>query len=180
MSKKYRTLKTAHMLLIIAGIVVYACALIKYSDSISRITSVCYITNILALSLGFVYLIMNYRKDAATYYKAFMWLVVISEMIESVSILSSYTPTVADIFKNNINLVLFTLIAGAKNYGKNNSKLLAIVLVIFNVYAIIDITTMNGIAGFAIMDRIGQLIIAIATSAMIYGKYLDKELRKAD
>ena len=182
-NKKYLPLKIIHLIVIIAGIALYGFSLINYSSYINGSVTLRLIVDIVAFAFGLVYLIMSYKKNASIYYKAFMWLLVISQVVESASILSSYTPSMIDIFKNNVNLVLFTLIAGARDYGKNNSYLLALCLVVFNVYAVFDVASMisladsNAMATLAMFDRIGQLLLAISASFMVCGKYLDKTSR---
>ena len=184
--KKEKLFRIIHLIVIVAGIALYGFLLINYSSYVTNSVIFRLIVDIVALALGLVYLIMSYKKNASNYYKAFMWLLVISRIVESASILSSYTPSMADIFKNNVNLVLFTLIAGAKDYGKNNSYLLALCLVVFNVYAVFDVASMtsladsSAIATLAMLDRIGQLLLAITTSFMVCGKYLDKKSRGAN
>lgn len=181
MENKEKVLKIIHLLIVVAGIAVYAISLTQCDINTPRIVYIRLFLNIVALVLALVYLAMSYRKNASSYYKAFMWLLVISEVIESTSQLSSITPNVADIFKINVNLVLFTLIAGAKDYGKNNSYLLALCLVIFNVYTVFDVVSVapnsNVTFNLQLLDRIGQLLLAVTASFMVCGKYIDKESR---
>lgn len=183
MEKRGKLLKVIHFIVIVVSIALYAYLLIKYGPITSSSIVFRIAIDLLALLLALIYLIMSYKKDASGYYKVFMWLLVISQVVENASILSEYQPTMIDVFKNNFNLVLFTLIAGAKDYGKKLSYLLAICLVAFNAYAVFDVITMfssmldSEIAIIGIIDRIGQLLLAITASFMICGKYLDKDNR---
>ena len=181
MENKEKVIKLAHLIVTVVGLALYVISLLQYGSNINRIVFISILVNIVALVLGLIYLAMSYKKNAASFYKAFMWILVISEVIESVSISSTFTPTVADIFRININLVLFTLIAGAKDYGKKNSYLLALCLVVFNVYTVLNVLPTAGNfnidANLVIFDRIGQLMLAILASLMVCGKYIDKDAR---
>ena len=167
MENKEKTIKIVHLIVTIAGLALYVISLLQYGSNINRIVFISILSNVIALVLGLVYLIMSYKKNAASFYKAFMWILVISEIIESVSISNTFALTVADVFRININLVLFTLIAGAKDYGKKNSYLLALCLVVFNVYCVLNAIptadNFNADTNLIMFDRIGQLMFDIST-----------------
>ena len=178
---KHPFLKIIHMLLVAVGIVLYLVLLMKYTASLSKLAITRLTVDGIALAVGFVYLTMSYKKDAAGYYKAFLWILVISQIVENVSILASYSAPAVDVLKNSINLVLVTLLAGAKDYGKAKTYVLAVALAAFNAYAVVDVIlsadTFGALAGLVMWDRIGRLIMAVVAGLMVRGKYLDKAER---
>ena len=114
--------------------------------------------------------------------KVFMWFVLAAQIVETSSIIS-VNITLLDAFKNTINLVLFTLLAGAKDYGKKNTYALVAAVIVFNIYAVIDVATVAASFGagakLVVIDRIGQLVLAVIAGLMVCGKYSDKASRGA-
>ena len=180
MENKLTILKTINFILAVVGIGIYVYLCVAFSSIDSSIILVRFIANIIAFVAGFVYLLKGYSKQASAYYKVFMWLVLVSQIVETSSIITANT-TLFDAFKNTINIVLFTLLAGAKDYGKKNTYALAIAVIVFNVYAVIDVAivaaSFGTMAKMVVIDRLGQLVLAIVAGLMVCGKYADKTAR---
>lgn len=180
-NKKYLPLKIGHIILIVAGIVLYAATLLLFGQGTTALMKTSTVLNIVALAAGFVYLSMGYKKNASVYYKTFMWLLVLSEIIENTAIFSMGTSSALNALECILALVLFVLLAGAKDYGKTKSNIIAITLVGINIYAVISLISMLdqfGAMGTAVMfDQIGQLVLASTTALMVCGKYIDKTER---
>ena len=180
-NKKYLPLKIGHLILIVAGIALYVVTLFCFNQGSTALMKTSTVLNIVALVAGFVYLSMGYKKNAAVYYKTFMWILVVAEIIENTAIFSMGTSSVSNTLEVILALVLFVLLAGAKDYGKTKSNIIAIALVAINVYAVISLFSMldqfGAMAMGVMFDQIGQLILASTTALMVCGKYIDKTAR---
>ena len=102
-------------------------------------------------------------------------------MFAAAEILNTGTSSVSNTLEVILALVLFVLLAGAKDYGKTKSNIIAIALVAINVYAVISLFSMLDQFGAmetgVMFDQIGQLILASTTALMVCGKYIDKTAR---
>lgn len=186
-NNKHLPLRIIHFILIAAGIVLYVITLISFAEGASALNKASTVLNILALASGVVYLIMGYKKSASLFYKMFTWFFMISQIMECTSIFSMGI----DISAFNVFITVFTLVAaimlgGAKDYGKVKTNIVSIAIVVLRLYAAImifrDMNLFDG-TGIAIealiLDRIGQLIIAVVAAITVCGKYLDKTARGA-
>ena len=186
-NKKYLPLKIVHLLVIAAGIVLYAMTLVSFAQGASALNIASTVLNILALAAGCVYLIAGYTKKAHLCYKIFMWLFMIAEMIECTSVFSIGIDLPAfSVFRKVFALAVVILLGGAKDYGKVKSIIISVALVVLNVYTVIAaILAMSRFTGTELsaeamlFDAIGQLILASTAALMVCGKYLDKAARGA-
>ena len=186
-NKKHLPLKIAHLIFMIAGIVLYAITLISFTQGVTVLSFIVRVLNILVLAAGIVYLAFGYKKKANLYYKIFMWLLVISQIVEY-TCQNSMGDTGSLLFIKFTKYVAFALIillAGAKDYGVVKSNILSIALVAINIYILLDCifsAAPNFVAqgwpvGPLYIDAIGQLIIASTVAFMVCAKYLDKAER---
>ena len=184
-NKKYLPLKIGHRFLIIVGIVLYVITLFSYSQGASVLNIISTVLNILPLVAGFVYLVMGYKKKAHMWYKIFMWLFMIAEIIECTSVFSmGITIPTFSVFIKILTLAVVMLLGGAKDYGKVKSNIISITLVALNIYSLIEAITalprfaQAGLSADAmIYDAIGQLILASTAALMVCAKYFDKDER---
>ena len=185
-NKKHLPLKIIHLIFMVAAIVLYAISLISYSQGLSALGIMAYVLNILALIMAIVYLAFGYKKKANLYYKIFLWVLVISQIVEFTCQYQGETG--GSTFLNLMKFASFALIillAGAKDYGVVKSNFISIALVVINIYFIFDcfffaVPNFEA-AGWPveslIFDAIGQFIIASTVAFMVCGKYLDKAAR---
>ena len=184
-NKKYLPLKIVQLLLIVAGVVLYVITLIAFTQGASAINIISTVLNILALAAGFVYLIMGYKKEAHLYYKIFMWLFMVAEIIECTAIFSiGSSLSTFSVFIKVFALAIVILLGGAKDYGKVKSNIVSIALVVINIYTVImviiampNLTETIVPAEAMLFDAIGQLLLASTAALMVCFKYLDKDAR---
>ena len=180
-NKKLLTKKILHLILAVAGIIIYAAWLIFFNQGTRLIDNLYFIASIIALAASLIYLMKDYKKSSHMFYKAFLWFLGISEILRYTSVFSqgaTFTPFRAFIWV--MTLVAYIFIIGAKDYGKVKSNIVSSTLVILNLYPlIVCITTMRDFEGFNpyLFDAIGQLIIALITAIMVCVKYIDKTER---
>ena len=131
-----------------------------------------------ALVFGLFYSLNGYKKDAAKYYKGFMYLYFASNII------SLLVPLLAPMFEkvnyfivsiNAIILILAFILTFIKDLGVNKSTILSMLILLLNViklfYNVANKTTIQ--AGFS------NLILACILCVFVSAKYADKASRGA-
>lgn len=177
-NKKSSIVKICHLILLFvgAGICIYGCTLNE--SSVFDITSL--VIKIFALVSSFVYLIKGYKKDADKYYKVFMWILGISEVIGFASLLNKgiqlpFNQAIIAVLK----FAAFVLIIGANDYGKLKSNIISIALIVFTGYAEICLMVSSELATHRAIFSLSQFIFALIVAIMVFEKYSDKESRGA-
>ena len=144
---------------------------------VSTLVKVDSIVCIIALVFGLFYSLNGYKKDAAKYYKSFMYLFFVS------SVLSLLVPSIAPLsgktnyFIASINviiLVLVFLLAFIKDLGVNKSTNISMLILILNIVKLfynVQITVF--LLGFS------NLVLACILCVFVSAKYADKEARGA-
>ena len=180
-NKKLLTNKILHLILAVAGIIIYAAWLIFFNQGTRIIDNLYFIASIIALAASLIYLMKDYKKSSHMFYKAFLWFLGISEILRYTSAFSqgaTFTPFRAFIWV--MTLVAYIFIIGAKDYGKVKSNIVSITLVVLNLYSLIAFIPMmkhfEGLTPY-LVDVIGQLIIASTTAIVVCAKYIDKTER---
>lgn len=136
---------------------------------------------IFAIIAGFLYAFNSYRKNAAQYYKGFMFMYCLESLVLVFNeLLTTKLNTIGDsisiVFEVIICAILCVL-AFAKNLGEKISYILA--------YLIITIAFINSIRliivyfgeSTVVFRSIVDIALAGITCLFVVGKYLDKEAR---
>lgn len=187
-NRKFSPLKICHLVLLTLGLATlcyFTCIRLKTGINITDNTFeiLLLLTRILAFVFGFIYLILGFKKNAATYYKLFMWCLVISTVF-SVCMITRVTE------HNNfvllllcVRLVLFTVLAVGKDLGKNTTYILIYVLLAISIYAGFDslqLAKTGSTFGIgASLDNIVQALLVGTAGIMVAEKYIDKASRGA-
>ena len=189
-NKKYLPIKIVHLILMVIAIIFCCISLTKPSQHVgssyyTALRSVSYITEIIALISGIVYLAHGYKKNAAAYYKAFMIILVVSQalfiyrQLIGIAPQDALTSNLVAIF-NIIPLIMLTILATGKDLGKTKSYIvvaiifacrLGIVILDFAVKGVFN--TPSTIFSF----RVSDILLAATAFFMVTGKYIDKAER---
>lgn len=129
---------------------------------------------IAALVFGLFYSLNGYKKDAAKYYKGFMYLYFVS------CIFSFLVPIFRDkdvltMISNAIVLVAAFILAFVKDLGEKKSTYLSLTVLLFSVIKFFYKITNN----ITFSAKFGNLILAIILCVFVAAKYADKEARGA-
>lgn len=177
--KKFNTLMKFHFVLLLLLCVVtgfgLAFILVK-GISLPIGIILIHILLILSLLCGLIYVKKDYKKDASIYYKAFILITAISDVILVITSVSSrgFGLDVAIIC---VRILLLLVLVFGKDLGKRNTWILFyIVLAIDLLYGIISIPH-NYLTSMVLLDVIGKLVIDGTIGLAIHGKYEDKEAR---
>lgn len=171
----YKFILILNLLLIVAGIAGSVFTMInKDAGAWLQFTG-------LAAILGFVsavyYVFMGYSKDAAKYYKEFVALFVIFELVRTVAIGAQYQAGLLAAFAAVAYGCGVALLFG-KDLGKNCSFWLAGVAIICSIGSIVAAASMNAeMKFFELMMSGCQFALTFMLGTMTYAKYLDKEAR---
>ena len=132
---------------------------------------------IIALCFGLVYSFNGYNKEAANYYKVFMYLYVFSCLLSLVSpIVYRGFENILIIIVNFAILVCTCLLAFVKDFGKDKSTTVACILIILNVIKLINDLLRGLFVTFHFAGYTG-LVQAIVACVLVSHKYIDKETR---
>ncbi len=170
----------------ITGIVVFITQLIN-ADSTKDLLYI--ISNIIlmlvvlsTLSIGTIYLLKGYSKEAAKYYKAFMFLNVILDILIIVIDLLFYNINVFTIFISLLILfkIGFLLILSfKKDLGKETTWINYYVILLLDISSIVFaiIYMFQSSFDFSLVGYLSLLVMDGTIGLSIKGKYKDKEER---
>lgn len=184
-NKKYLPIKIVHLILLIASLVMSVIALIKYgsTDTIytaSAFPAACTVTNIAALVVGFIYLIKGYKKNANWYYKAFMRLCVLYEIL-LMTCLSQFVVPYYNAFVYMVSTVMIVVLAVGKDLGKRETYIFFVVMLVCQLIPLVmslRVLTYFGSSAFGMLSQEIANILNVGTIGfMIAGKYIDKSER---
>ena len=185
---KYLPVQIIHFLLLLAGIALQLVTIICYFEQGMVLNHISTIINIVALGAGVAYTVLGYKKNAAVFYKIFMWLYAISAVITYTSMIinpAGDSATLAVVLTKFISLGLIVLLAGAKDYGVVKSNIISIALLALWTYELIScvifVDKFSELNMFVpiLFNAIGQFVLASTAALMVCGKYIDKKARGA-
>lgn len=187
-NKKYLPIKIAHLVLLFASLVMSIIALVKFGDGESIYTSsifpiLCTLTNILALVVGFIYLAKGYKKKANWYYKAFMRLCILFEVLLMTN-LSRYVVPYYETLIYMISTIMIVVLAVGKDLGKKETYIFYAIMLVCKIASLITglgVLTFFGASGFGMLSqKIANLLNVGTIGFMIAGKYIDKSERGSE
>ena len=184
-NKKYLPIKIAHSALLIASFVTSIIALVKNGadESVFGATFfpvLCTVVNIAALVVGFIYLVKGYKKNANWYYKAFMRLCVLYEVL-NMTYLSRFVVPYYNAFAYMVSTIALVVLAVGKDLGKRETYLFFSVMLICQFIPLVS--TLKSIqyfstSSFGVVNQLISNILNVGTIGfMITGKYIDKSER---
>lgn len=184
-NKKYLPLKIVHLIFLALGICFYVYSFFQienvYDNATDKIIAVFQAgTAILALISGFIYLVKGYKKNAAAYFKGYVWIILIADMFAVIVGITEATSYFCKIVWA-VALILLAVLAAGKDLGKIKSFAVAGLILLCKVILLITVITNHSILGVAfvpvLLDMIAQIVRTITTGLMVCGKYLDKAAR---
>lgn len=139
---------------------------------------------IAALACGLIYALNGYKKDAAKYYKTFMYLYLISSVL---SLGTSLSLAIADlgnfgilmIISNIIITISIFVLAFVKDFGEKKSNILSLLVLSLNILKLLSDISIKGITTPIISAGFGNLILACILCVFVSAKYADKASRGA-
>lgn len=129
---------------------------------------------IAALIFGLFYSLKGYKKDAAAYYKLFMYLLLVSSLMSLSTIVVKFN--VLMLICDAIILICVVALAVANNLGESKSNNCALIILICDLikffYVVAKIKDMPTIAG-----EFANLVLACVLCVFVSAKYTDKATR---
>ena len=124
-SKKHLPLRITNAILLVASLALCVFAMINNSNDTSKfgnnpLTTICDVLNILMLTFGLVYLLMNYSKNAAIIYKAYFVALYLGAFLQIVLQSTSNGPMFSFV-SFLISFSAIVVLATAKDLGRNKS-----------------------------------------------------------
>ena len=185
--KKYLPVRIIHAILLLASLGLCVYALIKSPADTSKygaswLSIVVTLLDLLMLTFGLAYLLMNYSKSAAIIYKVFFALLFTGAFVQTIFLATLPESEPAYIIVLNIiPVAVVSALAVAKDLGRTNTVILVTTFILCRLILMIVIFANlsdygSGAVG-AISNCVSNLLIAITTGLMVFGKYLDKAQR---
>lgn len=184
-NKKHLPLRITNAILLAASLALCVFAMINNPTDTSffgsnPLTTVCDVLNIFMLTLGLVYLLMNYSKSAAIIYKAYFVALYIAAFLQ-ILLISSINGSTLFITLYLISLSAIVVLATASDLGRNKSLLLAVLPILCRLVILIRFfmnisnygTTLIGV----LSSNVSYFVISLVTAYMVLGKYTDKKDR---
>ncbi len=192
--KKFSPLKLIHLILMI-GLMLCSCfstvmylggfgpvvAGIDKSEAILNGCSTMAVT--IMLLTGVIYLLHGYKKNAAVYYKTFILLLVLVNLMVIIMDVIYATMTGIIIIKcllYAIKIILLLLLAFKKDLGPKNTWIIFYIVVAVDIAAFVVMLIIMAAGSFDngnIIGVIAALIADVTLGLAIHGKYADKKSR---
>ena len=184
-NKKYLPLKIIHLIFIVLGLGFYAYTLFGLKNAFPDTKDAVFVgiftvATICALISGFLYLVHGYKKNAAAYFKGYVWILLINEIFTIIwnnEITGSYYLK----FIWTICLVLLTILTVGKDLDKAKSFTVAGLFfagkLILLIYFLSKMQALGSAGINVVLGAAGQIVLAITTGLIVCGKYLDKAER---
>ena len=140
------------------------------------------IIEIIAIICGFMYFWKGYKKDAAKYFRAMMFLIASTYVIDYIvlAITGSANSATANYFEVVIVLIIYgnyLLLAVAKDLGEKTTKTLIVINILAYIVALIATITIYGSDISTILQSIEWIVSAVIVYFMAKAKYIDKSNR---
>ena len=136
----------------------------------------------LMLFMGILYLLKEYSKQAAIFYKAFLLILVLVTVLVTIS--DDISPDMNGLIitkcvLSGVKVIVLLLLAFWKNLGKKNSLILFCILISMDVAALILvlINMMNTSFNFSLLGVITAIVADGTVGLDVRGKYIDKSER---
>ena len=185
-NKKLLPLKIVHFILMVAAFVLCVVALLNggtgnAGSGAGPIIAMCCFINALILITVFLYMFMGYGKKVAPFYRAFMIMLIVENIISLAYVMSSVQPPIYYSFSYIIALVMTDILAFSKDLGKKKTYVTAAILLICRAALLVfdscKVVTYGEWQFSFISTDISFLLLAGTAILMVAGKYLDKDAR---
>lgn len=149
-----------------------------------KLVQLCGIVSIIALMAALYYIILGYGKNAAVYFKFYLWLFDFSALLSIIGAGIKMGNTL-DLIAASVIFALVLVMAIGKDLGKRNSTIIcsvvfALAVLRFAAVAAFDSSLLadsqNGLT--YIFRLITTVVMASVMWIMTYAKYADKDSRK--
>ena len=161
-------------LLIVIGIVLKALSFLNNPIYIQIDAVVC----IIAMVFGLFYSLNGYKKDAAKYYKAFMYLYLFSSLFSFIASISGDKTNIIIVITNVVILLSAAALAFAKDLGESKSNTLSLVILALNIVKMFVVISTTGVS-LAVTLHFSNLVLACILCVFVSAKYADKQSRGA-
>ena len=132
----------------------------------------------IALIFGLFYSFNGYKKDAAKYYKAFMYLYLFSSLFSFIASISGDKTNIIIVITNVVILLSAAALAFAKDLGESKSNTLSLVILALNIVKMFVVISTTGVS-LAVTLHFSNLVLACILCVFVSAKYADKQSRGA-
>jgi len=186
MNKKITPLELLHILLLVAGFLLMMVAVVKTGED-QTVYGTSFLTPInngllvIALLAAMIYLGLGYSKNAAAFYKCFMFCFMVSEglLIVAASMISAIPGWISLLLV--IGLTFCVMLTTCKDLGKRNTVIavtgLTLCKAILLIYNLPGLEAMGAARIGILANLVARLLLAVTAGVMVLAKYRDKAAR---
>ena len=162
-------------LLLIVLVVIYDS--IRLATGHSLMPKIVILVHFVAYFVGLLYAFSGYKKDAARYYKIFMFLVAASEALSFVGKLTRSEPSTLMTVLSGVCIAIALSLTIVKDLGNKFSIVLCSISIAIHLYNVIHTAIFASAKFQAISGPLSDLILLIVALVFILAKYEDKFAR---
>lgn len=133
---------------------------------------------IIALIFGLFYSLNGYIKNAAKYYKAFIFMFLISSVFSFIASISGGDNNYLIVASNVAILLSIVILAFVKDLGEKKSNSFAITILLLNAVKICAVIITKSLS-LAVRIHLSNFVLACILCVFVSAKYKDKESRGA-
>ena len=134
---------------------------------------------IIASIFGLIYAFYGYKKHAAKYYKAFIFLALIAFVLSAISFVPNFSQWKIGTCLAFVRIIPIALLGFIKDFGKKNSLICAYVAFVCSSIIFISAIMQNDYILARIALGLIQVLISAITIVFVEAKYADKASRGA-
>ena len=185
-NKKYLPLKIVNFVLIAASLVFCFITLMNGTEDTSTfgngsLMGICCFVNAFATIVLFFYMFLGYTKNAATYYKTFMALIVLDGVLIAAHLMNTVISPIWYAVLYLISLVANVILTFSKDLGKKNTYAAIAVFLLCRIGLLVAdcfgvVTDGTQVLTVISMD-VAFVLLALSAGFMAAGKYIDKASR---
>lgn len=175
--KNLELVKKGHMLLIGLAVIANSVALISdiSAPNTHHAMIIISVVHMFALAAGLYYLALGYEKDSAVFYRAFLVLYAVSNLVRLVFFQFRHAG-VLPIAATVVTIIVTLVLLFVKDLGKQYSWIAYVILLVAELLLLPNFLG-SGTNTSLLISKISDILLAGTLGLMLYGKYLDKDAR---
>lgn len=172
-----KVLRVSHFVLLVGTLIHYLVTVVRLyaandpSLTASPLESVEMLLTLGMLTFAAIYLVRDHQKNAALYYKIFLYVLAIATALSAI-----FTPFADGGVLLWLTALAAALLASVKNYGKTASFVTAALLIALRI-ALLVIGIVSDGGALVIGTDVCQILLALTVLVMVGEKYIDKAER---
>lgn len=173
-SNNFKKVGIFNLALILLVVIYDTIRLVTGNSIIGKITI---IVHFIAYFFGLLYAFSGYKKDASKYYKLYMFLFSVSEIMSTISVVLRKEPSTISTLLTGLCAVFALILTFGKDLGKNTTLSICAICLSIHIYNLIHILINSQTKFQAITNSLSNIVLVVIALVFIIAKYENKALR---